>query len=249
MISLRAIIDRCFQGMEYVKFRGTELLTYNRKSVYMTVPINEEYLEIPVFAVKGLENIVHSHDIDLESDSLAIELHTSQDAGGYATLDSNIRKIIGTNFSNRLSKLSIKENSDTFYYGTYGALFDKDLNPVMMLVWKVRKRPVSTLENGDTRLFIPIKPIIRVSPEVVQKRNSMERYIFNRIITEGLALTRLEGMYTNVFKYTSELFSTQVIIDKMPFRVSPSAIPSISTTNEELIGTALEYIDEMDQTP
>lgn len=248
MISLRAIIDRCFQGVEYKKFRGTDFLTDNRKSVYMTVPINGKYLEIPVFAVKGLENIMHSHDIDLESDSLAIELHTSQETGGYATLDSNIRKIIGTNFSNKLSKLNIKENPDTLYYGTYGALFDKDLNPVMILIWKVKKRPVSTLENGDKRLFIPIKPIIRVSPEVVQKRNSMERYIFNRIITEGLALTHLEGMCTTVFKYTPELFSTQVIIDKMPFRVSPSAIPSISTTNEELLDTALEYIDEMSQT-
>lgn len=37
----------------------------------------------------------------------------------------------------------------------------------------------------------------------------------------------------------------KVLIEKIPFIIKETDVPSISTTNEELLGTALNYIDEI----
>ena len=247
MLSLRTVITRCFAGL-YHSQRGMEFLGQERKSRYLTISFDTEEIELPLFVVNALLTTIYSkrNNINLDSDNLVVEMHTSSKCGGYKTIDSNIRQIMGTSFTNSLMKITLKDSS-TVYYGTYGALFDKDLNPLMMLIWKVKRTPPDNLREGNKEWFTPIRPIIRVSPRIALKENSMERYIFNKIITEGLALTNLEGIYSDIFYYSPQKrFSTQVIIDEFPFLISDPVTPSISTTNKELIDTALAYIDDMD---
>lgn len=248
MLSLRTVIIQCFAGLYQSQYRGNAFPWQERKSRYLTIPLNTEEIELPLFVVNTLHTIIHSKrkNINLDSDNLVVEMHTSSKCGTYKTIDANIRQIIGASFTNSLMKITLKDSS-TVYYGTYGALFDKDLNPLMMLIWKVKRTPLNNLEEDSKEWFTPIKPIIRVSPRIAQRENSMERYIFNKIITEGLALNNLDGICSYIFYYSPQkTFSTQVIIDEFPFLISDPAIPSISTTNKELIDTALAYIDDMD---
>ena len=248
MLSLRTIISRCFAGLYHSQYRGNAFLWQERKSRYLTIPFDTEEIELPLFVINALHTSIYSkgNNINLDSDNLVVAMHTSSKCGEYTTMDANIRQIIGASFTNSLMKITLKDSS-TVYYGTYGALFDKDLNPLMMLIWKVKRTPPDNLEEGSREWFTPIRPIIRVSPRIALKENSMERYIFNKIITEGLALTNLEGISSAIFHYLPQkTFSTQVIIDEFPFLISDPAIPSISTTNKELIDTALTYIDDMD---
>lgn len=248
MLSLRTVISRCFAGLHYSQYRDNVFLWQERKSRYLTIPFDTEEIELPLFVVNALHTTVYSkgNNINLDSANLVVEIHTSSRCSSYKTIDANIRQIIGTSFTNNLTKITLKDSS-TVYYGTYGALFDKDLNPLMMLTWKVKRTPPDNLKEGNREWFIPIRPIIRISPKIIQKENSMERYIFNKIITEGLALTNLEGIYSDIFYYSPQKkFSTQVIIDEFPFLISDPATPSISTTNKKLIDTALAYIDDMD---
>ena len=248
MLSLRTIISRCFAGIYHSQYRGNAFLWQERKSRYLTIPFDTEEIELPLFVVNALHTTIYpkGNNINLDSDNLVVAMHTSSKCGTYKTMDSNIRLIMGTSFTNSLMKITLKDSS-TVYYGTYGALFDKDLNPLMMLIWKVKRIPLDNLKEGSKEWFIPIRPIIRVSPKIIQKENSMERYIFNKIITEGLALTNLEGICSAIFHYSPQkTFSTQVIIDEFPFLISDPVTPSISTTNKELIDTALTYIDDMD---
>ena len=248
MLSLRTVIIKCFAGIRNSQNWGKEFLGCAKKSRYLTIPLDTKEIELPLFVVDSLQTTLclkHT-DIDFDFDNLVVEMHTSSICGVYKTMDANIRQIIGTSFTNRLMKITLKDSS-TVYYGTYGALFDKDLNPLMMLIWKVKRTPSNNLMEDSTAWFTPIKPIIRVSSRIAQKENSMERYIFNKIITEGLALNNLKGIYSDIFYYSPQkTFSTQVIIDEFPFLISDPATPSISTTNKELIDTALEYIDDMD---
>ena len=248
MFSLRTVITRCFAGLYCSQYRGNTFLWQERKSRYLTISFDTEEIELPLFVVNALHTSIYHKDnnINLDSDNLVVEMHTSSKCSSYKTIDANIRQIIGTSFTNSLMKITLKDSS-TVYYGTYGALFDKDLNPLMMLIWKVKRTPLDNLREGSTEWFTPIRPIIRVSPRIIQKENPMERYIFNKIITEGLALTNLDGICLDIFYYSPQkTFSTQVIIDEFPFLISDPATPSISTTNKELIDTALEYIDDMD---
>lgn len=248
MLSLRTIISRCFAGIHHSQYRGNAFLWQERKSRYFTIPFDTEEIELPLFVENALYTTIYSkgNDINLDSANLVVEIHTSSRCSSYKTMDANIRQIIGASFTNNLTKITLKDSS-TVYYGTYGALFDKDLNPLMMLIWKVKRTPLNNLREGSKEWFTPIRPIIRISPRIIQKENSMERYIFNKIITEGLALTNLEGIYSDIFYYSPQkTFSTQVIIDEFPFLISDPATPSISTTNKELIDTALAYIDDMD---
>lgn len=247
MLSLRTIISRCFAGIHHSQYRGNAFLWQERKSRYLTIPLDTEEIELPLFVVDTLHTTIYqNNNINLDSANLVVEMHTSSKCGTYKTIDANIRQIIGASFINSLTKITIKDSS-TVYYGTYGALFDKDLNPLMMLIWKVKRTPLDNLREDSREWFTPIRPIIRVSPRIAQKENSMERYIFNKIITEGLTLNNFEGIYSDIFYYSPQkTFSTQVIIDEFPFLISDSATPSISTTNKELIDTALAYIDDMD---
>lgn len=247
MFSLRTVISRCFAGLHHSQYRGNAFLWQERKSRYITIPLDTEEIELPLFVVNALHTTIYqNNNINLDSANLVVEIHTSSKCGTYKTIDANIRQIIGASFINSLTKITLKDSS-TVYYGTYGALFDKDLNPLMMLIWKVKKTPLDNLMEGSREWFTPIRPIIRVSPRIAQKENSMERYIFNKIITEGLALNNFEGIYSDIFYYSPQkTFSTQVIIDEFPFLISDPATPSISTTNKELIDTALAYIDDMD---
>lgn len=247
MLSLRTVISRCFAGIHHSQYRGNAFLWQERKSRYLTIPLDTEEIELPLFVVNTLHTTIYqNNNINLDSANLVVEMHTSSRCGTYKTIDANIRHIIGASFINSLTKITLKDSS-TVYYGTYGALFDKDLNPLMMLIWKVKKTPLDNLKEGSKEWFTPIRPIIRVSPRIAQKENSMERYIFNKIITEGLTLNNFEGIYSDIFYYSPQkTFSTQVIIDEFPFLISDPATPSISTTNKELIDTALAYIDDMD---
>lgn len=248
MLSLRTVITRCFAGLGRSQYRDKEFLGQARKSRYLTIPFDTKEIELPLFVVNALHTTIYpkGDNINLDSTNLVVEMHTSSKLGPYKTMDANIRQIIGTSFTNSLMKITLKDSS-TVYYGTYGALFDKDLNPLMMLIWKVKRTPPNNLKEDSTAWFTPIKPIIRVSSRIIQKENPMERYIFNKIITEGLALNNLEGIYSDIFYYSPQkTFSTQVIIDEFPFLISDPATPSISTTNKELIDTALAYIDDMD---
>ena len=247
MLSLRTVISRCFAGIHHSQYRGNAFLWQERKSRYFTIPLDTEEIELPLFVVDALHTTSYqNNNINLDSANLVVEIHTSSKCGTYKTIDANIRQIIGASFINSLTKITLKDSS-TVYYGTYGALFDKDLNPLMMLIWKVKKTPLDNLKEGSKEWFTPIRPIIRVSPRIAQKENSMERYIFNKIITEGLTLNNFEGIYSDIFYYSPQkTFSTQVIIDEFPFLISDPATPSISTTNKELIDTALAYIDDMD---
>ena len=247
MLSLRTVISRCFAGLHHSQYRSNVFLWQERKSRYLTIPLDTEEIELPLFVVDTLHTTIYqNNNINLDSANLVVEIHTSSKCGTYKTIDANIRQIIGASFINSLTKITLKDSS-TVYYGTYGALFDKDLNPLMMLIWKVKKTPLDNLREGSREWFTPIRPIIRVSPRIAQKENSMERYIFNKIITEGLTLNNFEGIYSDIFYYSPQkTFSTQVIIDEFPFLISDPATPSISTTNKELIDTALAYIDDMD---
>lgn len=239
MLSLRSIICNCFSG-EAIPNTAPRNFRPSRKSIWITIPTDKEEFEVPVFALYGLTHIIEKSEIG----SLVVEMQVFSNSPTYATLHSNVRCALSRRYGNTLARINLQDCPNNPYYGTFGVLFDKDLNPIMTLCWKVKR-----VEVGQSKSikFIPVSPIIRIHSKVAQRSNPMEKYIFNRILKEGLVLTNLRSPSVTGIEWVATIFHVQAIIDEIPFTISYPTTPSGATTNKELIDTALQYIDEVIQ--
>lgn len=240
MRDLQYIISDCFQSNDSNYGFSNRRYTSNIDDsiVYMEVPIDNEDFEIPVFAVGQL----NQQYVDTE---LVITLKYIGIRTTYKALDTGLRDIMTTNFdNNRFIKIPVKEG-EPIYYGTYGAIFDKDFKPVAMLMWEIRK--VYDEEGNFKYKFV--KPILRVCPSVfINKSNSVERYIINKLIPAALG---------NHYIYRPDISGTlndeqyryilNVDIGEFSFKMKKPAIPTISTTNGKLLKVALDNLDELVQ--
>ena len=118
-----------------------------------------------------------------------------------------------------------------------------------MLSWELKK--IYRDDEQDPFRYKFIRPILRVAPEVfINKSNTVERFIINQIIPTALSVIYLSSpIFHRSMLYESNSSNcdtkVKVLIEKIPFIIKETDVPSISTTNEELLGTALNYIDEI----
>ena len=80
--------------------------------------------------------------------------------------------------------------------------------------------------------------------------DAVERFIINQIIPTALSINYLSSPSCHrsvIYESNSTNCNTKVkvLIEKIPFIIKETDVPSISTTNEELLDTALNYIDEI----
>jgi hypothetical protein len=245
MRSLQDILRNCFTDITWsYGYRNTTEDALNSVE-YMVIPLNKDILEVPVFALHALT--CSSYLDTVKADTLAVKIDYMGSISVYKSLDARVRDIMSMGYGDtRLIKLD-SSGSDV-YYGTCGAIFDKDFNPVMLLTWEFTKE---TCEETD----IPYKwkfsrPVLRISPEVLKKSNTVERYIVNRILgsivnTECRIYTPYSirnGMFINP---EHSDFTAKVIIDRNPFQMKEVDRPSISTDNKDLLAIASEHIEEI----
>ena len=140
------------------------------------------------------------------------------------------------------------DNDENPYYTTWGAIFNKDYIPVMMLTWELEKEPLP--DNTDFQYKFT-RPVLRLAPEVFRKSNAVEKYIVNKVIPEILTLDGLnfpfrEGLH-GFYKhdYGEVVPDVKIIVEYCPFRLSSVDMPSISTTNKDLLNIALDNLDEV----
>ena len=134
------------------------------------------------------------------------------------------------------------------YYGTQGAVFDKEFDPVMMCSCIVERNK----EKEESKSFYKLsKLILRIDPYAfIHKPTSMERFLNNKLITACLENTFFmpsSYLYRNHLRISrpTEKFPVKVEIDNCPFTVRSANTPSISTTNQQLLQIALNHIHEI----
>lgn len=240
MRDLQYILSDCFQYGYRDNYASLTCNPNVEESIsYMDIPISNEDFEIPVFAL-GKLNQVYTDSL------LVVELKYARAITTYKALDTGVRDILHKDFKNcRLIKIPTKPQ-EPIYYGTYGAIFDKDFKPVVMLMWEVNKVKD---EEGETKYKF-IRPILRVHPSVfIHRGNSIERYIINKLIPAALGNTYIYSPYASrAFIDTSvNRFSLHVEINDFTFNIRKPGIPTISTTNEDLLKVALDNLNELVQ--
>lgn len=212
---------------------------------YMVIPISEKPMEIPTFVLSQFETdfrLIHGRD------ALIVTLKHLGKNTNYKTLDASLRDSLTSTYTNDyLIKLPNVKDTTRKYYVTCGAIFDENFKPIMMQSWEAKK----ALSDKATAYYDFLRPILRISPEVfINKSNSIERYIINKIVPTALSLNFIgapaaHGHDLFMGDNLGKRFKAKVVIDKIPFEIKSVNVPSISTTNEELLNIALDNIDEL----
>ena len=248
MRDLRTAISYCFECVAADTYSISRSISFTDKSSYMLIPVTGDNIEIPtmtMFSLLTLENkILQKEPID----ALVVNLNNNGGYSSFKSVSASIRDAFTVLYKNaHLRKLVTVGDPEKTYYGTYGAIFDENFKPIVMLSWELKK--VYKADEQDSFRYKFIRPILRIAPEVfINKSNTVERFIINQIIPTALSITYLSSPIFHrsmIYESNSGNCKVKVLIEKIPYIIKETDVPSISTTNEELLGTALNYIDEI----
>lgn len=247
MEDLETTISYCFENSDSSNYSPNRGISFTNKSSYMLIPVTGDNVEIPTMAMYSLYQVAEKITNKKPIDTIVINL---ENTGGYTTyksVETCFRDAFRTSYQNtRLRKLITVGNPEKTYYGTYGAIFDETFKPIVMLSWELKK---IYRDDGQFRYKF-IRPILRVTPEVfINKSNTVERFIINKLIPTTLSLTHIYSpIYRSIIYETNSgdcNLKAKVLIEDCPFVIKETDVPSVSTTNEKLLDTVLNYIDEL----
>ena len=244
MENLQSILSMCFHSIP--NNRSANISSLNKGDAFMTIPLQGNTVCVPVFALSALTAINEEPSNLMQQESLVVRLDTdSATVSAYKSLDTKVRHALQRTYKAGICRVDMSVTE--CYYGTLGAIFGKDLNPVMMLMWEIER---FVTDNGTpVPKFRFKRPVVQILPSVLQKRDAMERYIVNQVLAKALALgDNVCTPYGNInghfdFNHNSH-FSVRAVIDKFGFKMTRIDKPSISTTNRELLGIALDNLEE-----
>ena len=248
---LEEAIERVFRGNSSrigcrYYYSPRENISGNRK--YLEIPINEDVFEMPLFALEAFVNLTEDSR-DLSTNAVTAMLYTLNKEPRYKSLDRYMRDIILEQFaSSRLVECEVKQGTENIlYYATHGAVFDSHFKPMMMCSWLIEKVGL----NDPTRKYRFIKPILRINPDCyISQADPMQRWIAKKAAVVGLSMhlgRPFNYDLTTAFETSvaSETTDLTVEICKCPFKIKTADVPSVSTTNDELLQIAIEQIDEV----
>lgn len=254
MEDLKSILRNVYENVGIKNRSYYGMVTLDESSCYLNIPISNDTFEIPAFVLDAFssKNIHMLSDVN-SADTIAVRLEYHGLKAFYKSLNCNVRSVFETNKEGGIIQFPEMGDLGRVYYGVQGAIFYANHSPAMMLTWEMQRTPMENSSNVTENFYKLLRPILRVHPEVlINKSDSMERFIVNKIIPEALSLNYVHtpilhncNVITNLC--TSNTYKVKVIIDKFPFTITYIDKPSISTTNEELLQVALDNIDELIQ--
>ncbi len=125
-------------------------------------------------------------------------------------------------------------------------VLDKDFIPIMMCSWIFKK----VFARGRAHFRLE-RPLLRISPRVfLMKSNPMEKYLSNRITfacLEALVTAPYISSGDMIERPTTNHGYVKIEIDNCPFFIREAAEPSVETTNDVLLQTVVDHIDELIQ--
>lgn len=244
------IIRAMFSLDAYNSCWGSRTSSHNPNIRYMEIPITDDVFEVPIMAFNKFVSVV-GNNLDMQTEAITIMLNTNDLSPQYKTVDRNMKDVLVERFwDNRLVKINAVPGSEaiaTIYYGTQGAVFDKDFNPLFMCSYIMKRCHEG--ENDVKYRFV--RPIVRCAPSVfISKANSVERFLANKVLTTCLqyeVYLPLDYAINNRIIREGHTASVKVEIDNIPFALHQIDTPSVSTCNEQLIQIAIDHLDELIQ--
>ena len=216
---------------------------------YLKIPLGKIPFELPLLTLDSLRGIINSVydgvENVLNTDSLIVPLEVNNIRTYYKSLERNLVDVLRMSTINGLYKIVIDEENGVFYYATRGAIFDKELNPIMICSWKVTSKEF--LWEGEIKQQLEFtRPVLRIDANCfTSQKNAMERLVSKKIPTLVLPML-LQDPFTAA-ECTS---SPEVIIEdfhssKFPFKIREVFPPSMSVRDKEFFDVVKDYKEEL----
>lgn len=239
-MSLEESIRLAYGGsIDYIPCRRREGNT-DSDTAYIEIPITFPTFEVPVFAIDRFDMALRN-GYDSQK-AIVAKLSAGTLESRYTSISRAMQDIIrGKYDTHALIPVTAKQGNDEIhYFATHGAVFDRNLKALAMFTWLIEWH-----KDDEESSFKLVRPILRVSPDCyLEKANQMEKLIANKMINTVLSRT---VDYPNTVQIANELCLQEVKVEicNSPFHIRKADVPSISTTTEELLSTAAEYLDEI----
>lgn len=243
MASLGSIISTIFEGSsQNSHIRRGSIDTPITPEKYMEIPINSNVFELPLLAFEDFKKINQNRKA---CDVIVASLYSCGQTSGYKSFDSIMKDVLSTRFNRHLCKVQVA-NTPNVYYATFGAVFDENLTPLMMLSWIMEK----IVHEGSAIKYQYKKPLLRLNPyPCINKEDALQKFLCGRWVSTTLGTTiYTPSSYGLDYMEDSEHLNfnyVKVEIDECPFIIRGTDVPSISVTNEGLLQLAADHIDEI----
>lgn len=220
--------------------RSDNSLPHDDRTIYMEVPIDKPFFEVPVCLMRPF---ISSACSSSDTTSLVACFHAAGYIVPYYKSFSRYRNEVLINHNNNMEliRLNIKQASSVkSYYATTGIIFDHDFNLIMLCTWEIERL---------AGFFQVKRPVLHISPSCyLSQANSLEKFLVKSLLRESLT-TRVsidipEREHAFV-KPVENAVTVCVKIDNNPFRITQATAPSMSVTNRELLDTALAHLDDI----
>lgn len=239
-MNINTVIRKIFYGYSSSYHLSCHSYNFAIPYKYMTISFDKEETLIPSFVYSLVNSVfIKNKEKDLRKCRIVIGLKDGNRTCSYVGFGKIMETILLSDFSAcKLVKIiGKKKDSQVIYYGTNGALFDEDFNPLMVSCWKVK----TELKDGKYDI-VSKSPIVWVSPSIWQGTNdNVQRMIMKKFVP-ALFETEVSWVHYDPYK---PYYSINLVIGECPFNVSKVNTPSVQTTDEELKSIVIDNIDDI----
>jgi hypothetical protein len=152
-----------------------------------------------------------------------------------------MQDLIRASYDQKLVKCHIKKGSSYYdYYATGGLITDSEFNPILIAGWQLSRE-----WTENKYMYKVIKPFFKISPTVLEQKDSMQNFIVKKMIPELFVDTLSRPSFPNTDSHTSGYFINVEIGKDIPIAKVVDK-PSISLSNDALIQLAINTINNMD---
>lgn len=200
---------------------------------YLEMPIQKETIEIPIIALSAFLDTVGRGE--KMPDAYVHKLPQRIREFRYKSLDANMRNAL---VGSLLCGIKIKRGGeDHYYYLDRGVIYNENLEIMMLCSWVIKPE----VKEGTTVYRIQY-PLIRVDARCVTPPDDpMKRYIMNKIVPTAVQTSMYLYREQNIIMDTHGM-NPQIIIGEMPYKLKIPDMPSINTSNKELIEIVTNHL-------
>ena len=239
MRSLRWYIYDAFSSGGCYRGSWTRHVITDGTKKYLEIPLNNNVIEIPIFFIKTFKSLIRRKKDNV--DKIVIELSHTGAEPSYKTLSRYMQDLIRASYDQKLVKCHIKKGSSYYdYYATGGLIADSEFNPILIAGWQLSRE-----WTDDKYEYKFTKPFFKLSPIVLEQKDSMQNFIVKKMIPELFVDTLSRPSFPNTDSNISPYFINVEIGKDIPIAKVVDK-PSISLSNDTLIQLAINTINNMD---
>ena len=145
---------------------------------------------------------------------------------------------IDTYTKDGIRKIKIGNKS---YYGGRGILFTEDMKPLLLMTMQIQKKLLVFKDTLNSYKYEPVRPIIRVHPDVYKVDFPLEKHIRTKLIPEAIMLDgplhRDTYLYNRNGIFINDAtmpWKFKIIIDDFEDCFDKPTLPTIHSTSEDI---------------